>query len=72
MKKRIDLFLVNKKSSAWIENLKFENYLKTHPKSLKEYEKLKTSCNGLGTKEYYQLKTEFINKILLSTKKHRP
>ncbi len=65
--KHIDIFLINKNSSGWLESLKFENYLKNHPETLEEYKKLKESGNGISVKEYYQRKIEFINDILKIT-----
>lgn len=62
--KCIDLFVINKESFDWINGLKFEDYLKNHPKALEKYKKLKEAGNGLGTQEYYRRKTGFINSIL--------
>lgn len=62
--KHIDLFLINKRRKGWKDGVKFEDYLKSHPKSLEEYKKLKENGNGLGTQEYYRRKIIFINKIL--------
>ncbi len=63
-KKHIDIFLINKKCTDWLNSVKFESHLKTNPKTLVKYEKLKKSCNDLSTREYYKIKTEFINEIL--------
>jgi len=62
--KHIDVFLINKEGTGWIEDLKFENYLKEHTRALEEYRKLKESGDGLSTREYYRRKIEFINDIL--------
>lgn len=62
--KHIDLFLINKEHNDWINGLKFEEYLKAHPKSLEDYSKLKADCNGLSVQEYYTRKNIFINEIL--------
>lgn len=62
--KHIDIFLINQDSIGWTDGLKFEEYLKSHPKALDEYRILKESLNGVSTKEYYKNKIEFINKIL--------
>lgn len=65
---RVEIFLMNKEHPAWIESTIFETYLKTHPESLKEYEKIKQDADGKSTREYYRVKIEFINKILGLTK----
>ncbi|MEX1063742.1 MAG: GrpB family protein [Candidatus Paceibacterota bacterium] len=65
--KRIDLFVINEESSGWLNGLRFEEHLKSHPKALEEYRELKESCDGLGTQEYYRRKIEFINSILVKT-----
>ena len=62
--KHIDIFLINEESSDWLDSVKFENYLRSNPETLEEYRKLKESSDGLGTREYYRKKIEFINKIL--------
>jgi len=64
--KHIDVFLINSESSSWLDSVKFEKYLRANPQKLKEYEKLKRSGNGLGTRDYYTRKIEFINRILES------
>ncbi len=63
-KKHIDVFVINKEDSGWLESLKFENYLRTHPETLEAYRKLKEVGNGLGCREYYRRKIEFINEII--------
>lgn len=62
--KKIDLFLINEKHNDWIDGCKFENYLKSHPKDLERYRKLKEEMNGFSVKDYYTRKNEFINEIL--------
>lgn len=62
--KHIDVFVVNQEHHSWLDALKFENYLRVHPKALEEYRKLKESGHGLSTREYYRRKIEFINSIL--------
>lgn len=62
--KKIDLFLINEEHKDWLKGVKFENYLKSHPKDLKKYKKLKEEMNGFTVKDYYTRKNEFINKIL--------
>lgn len=66
--KRVDVFLINEAYSGWLESLKFEKYLMEHPRALLNYERLKESCNGMGTQEYYTRKIEFINDVLNKTK----
>jgi len=62
--KHIDVFLINKNSIGWIGGVRFEKYLKSHPKTLNAYQKLKEEGIGLNTREYYRRKIEFINNIL--------
>ena len=62
--KKIDLFLINEEHDDWINGVKFENYLKSHPKDLEKYRKLKEDMNGFSVKDYYTKKNEFINEIL--------
>jgi GrpB-like predicted nucleotidyltransferase (UPF0157 family) len=61
---KVEVFVINEKGKSWIDGCTFENYLKTHSKDLKAYEKLKEDARGLSTRAYYRKKTEFINKIL--------
>lgn len=63
--KRVDVFLINETSSGWIDGVKFEKYLRSHPEALESYQILKKKGNGLSTREYYRRKIEFINEILL-------
>lgn len=67
--KHIDVFLISEKSEAWVNGVKFETYLNTHPKSLEEYRKLKEKGSGLIVREYYRRKINFINNILAKAKK---
>lgn len=60
----IEMVIVNRDSEGWKRNIAFENYLKSHPESLEVYKKLKETCDGIGMKEYYRRKMEFINDIL--------
>ncbi len=62
--KRIDIYLINKEASSWLDGVKFENYIKSHPESLDEYRKLKEDGNGLSIREYYRRKIIFMNEIL--------
>ena len=61
---KIEMFLINKESDDWKNCVKFENYLKRHPKALEEYKKLKERSSELAVQEYYRKKLEFINKII--------
>ena len=65
--KHADIFLVNKESESYLDGLKFENYLRTHPEILEEYRLLKESGNGISTRDYYRRKIEFINFVIQST-----
>lgn len=62
--KKIDLFLINEEHDDWINGCKFENFLKSHPKDLEKYRKLKEEMNGFSVKDYNTRKNEFINMIL--------
>jgi GrpB-like predicted nucleotidyltransferase (UPF0157 family) len=61
--KYIEVHVINEESKIWLNNIRFEEYLKTHPETLEEYRVLKESLEGVTTKEYYAKKTEFINKL---------
>lgn len=65
--KHIDVFLINKEREGWKNGIRFETYLKKHPKALEKYQKLKEKGNGLSTREYYKRKINFINDILAKT-----
>ena len=62
--KRVDVFLINQNCPGWINGIKFENYLRTHPKILEQYRILKETGHGLTMKEYYRRKTAFFNEIV--------
>lgn len=62
--KHVDVFLINEESDGWLNSVRFETYLKTHPNALDAYRKLKEEGKGLSTREYYRRKIEFINGIL--------
>jgi len=66
---KIEIFLINKNDSGWKDIIRFEKYLRNNSKTLKDYEKLKAKCKGLSVKKYYTRKTEFINKVLLFSRK---
>lgn len=63
--KHIDVFLINEESCGWIDGVRFESYLKNHPRDLEAYRKLKEDGGGLSVKEYYRRKIQFINNILI-------
>lgn len=60
----IEMVILNQDSEGWKRNLFFDNYLRTHPKALEAYRKLKETNSGLSIREYYRQKIEFINDIL--------
>lgn len=62
--KHIDVFLINEECEGWINGVKFENYIRSHPEALEEYRKLKEAGNGLSGRAYYTRKIEFFNDIL--------
>lgn len=62
--KKIEIFLINEESPAWLEGKKFYELLKSNPEALEQYRILKESLNGLTTREYYRRKLEFMNEIL--------
>ncbi len=62
--KHIDVFLINEECEGWINGVKFENYLRSHPEALEKYKKLKEDSDGLSGREYYTRKIEFFNKTL--------
>ena len=61
---KIEVFLINRETEGWKQLNIFEEWLKTHVKDLKAYEKLKAGLHGVSTREYYTKKTEFFNYIL--------
>ena len=65
----IEIVIVNQASEGWKRNITFENYLKAHPETLDEYRKLKEESNGIGLRQYYRKKMEFINDILKKASK---
>jgi len=65
--KHVTVFLINKAGESWLNGIKFEQYLKLHPKALETYQRLKEESNGLSTREYYRKKIEFINSMLAKT-----
>ncbi len=73
--KHIDVFLINEECDGWKNGVKFETYLKTHPRTLETYRQLKEAGDGLSTRAYYKRKITFINECLakykLSTKSSR-
>ena len=65
-KKHIDIFLINEIHPNWLNLVNFENHLRNHPAVLEAYKNLKEAGNGMNTREYYRIKTEFINGVLNS------
>lgn len=62
--KKIEIFLINEESPAWLEGQKFYNLLKSNAEVLEQYRILKENGNGLTTREYYRKKLEFMNEVL--------
>lgn len=62
--KHVDIFLINEACPGWLNAIKFENYLKSHPAALEQYRVLKETGHGLSTREYYRRKTEFFNDLV--------
>ena len=62
--KHIDVHLVNQEHEAWKNQVNFEDYLRSNPKTLNIYRKLKEKGAGLTEREYYKIKVGFINNIL--------
>jgi GrpB-like predicted nucleotidyltransferase (UPF0157 family) len=69
--KHVDIFLINESCKGWLDGIRFENYLKSHPAALEQYRLLKENGHGLSTREYYRRKIEFINEILALAKQDR-
>jgi GrpB-like predicted nucleotidyltransferase (UPF0157 family) len=67
--KNIDVFVINEKDAGWINSEIFTNWLLTHKETLEKYKKLKEEGVGLSTREYYTIKTGFINGVLEIAKK---
>jgi GrpB-like predicted nucleotidyltransferase (UPF0157 family) len=63
--KRVDIFLINESCQGWINGLKFEHYLRTHPDVLEQYCLHKEAGHGLTMREYYRRKTAFFNAVVL-------
>lgn len=62
--KKIEIFLLNEESQAWLEGKQFYNLLNSNPQILEKYKILKENGNGLTTREYYRRKLEFMNEVL--------
>lgn len=58
---KMEVFLINQDCKGWIQGIAFESYLKSHPKVLEKYRKLKEEGDGLSGREYYRRKLEFFN-----------
>ena len=61
---KAEVFVINNQSKGWLDGVKFEEYLHSHPELIEEYKTLKEEGNGLSTRAYYRRKIEFINEIL--------
>lgn len=64
---KVEVFLISENSEGWLNGIRFEKYLKEHPKYLEEYRIIKEKAAGLSTREYYRKKIEFINEILVKS-----
>jgi GrpB-like predicted nucleotidyltransferase (UPF0157 family) len=62
--KHVDIFLIDAAGRGWLDGVRFEAFLKTHPGALEDYRQMKEDGHGLSTREYYRRKIEFINDIL--------
>lgn len=67
----IEIVVVNQDSEGWKRNIAFDNYLKNHPKVLEAYRILKESSDGIGMRDYYRKKMEFINDVLEKVFTHK-
>ncbi len=65
--KHVDVFVINKEDFGWTGAVAFMSYLRSNPEVLERYRKLKEGLNGKTQREYYRIKTEFINEILGKT-----
>ena len=61
---KVEIFLINKEIDDWKDCVKYENYLKNHPRALEEYVRIKEKANGLTVQDYYRKKIDFFNKII--------
>ncbi|MCL5091064.1 MAG: GrpB family protein [Patescibacteria group bacterium] len=61
----VELYLTDKESVGFQEQLKVFDLLKNNVDLLKEYEELKSKANGVPFREYQRRKYEFYNRILL-------
>jgi len=62
--KKIDLFLINKLHTDWLDGVAFEEKCKSNPEILNAYSVLKEEMNGSTMQEFYRRKNEFINDVL--------
>jgi GrpB-like predicted nucleotidyltransferase (UPF0157 family) len=60
----IEIMVMHKNCSDYIDNTMFFNYLKTHPIDAKKYEQLKQKYAKVSKREYYKQKGIFIRNIL--------
>lgn len=65
----IEMYLTDPTTPSMQEQIKVFEVLKNDPRLLKEYEKIKSSSDGLSFQEYMRRKYEFLNQILSSDEK---
>ncbi len=63
--KKIDLKIIDAEHPNYLRSNVFKEYLRTHPEDLERYRILKEQSNGMNVQEYYRVKIEFINDILV-------
>lgn len=61
---KAEIFVINSEAEGWIQLNIFEDWLKSHPEDIKQYEELKASLAGKSSKAYYIEKTAFFNSII--------
>ncbi|MDD4333384.1 MAG: GrpB family protein [Patescibacteria group bacterium] len=66
--KHIDVFVINEEDDGWQDSEIFHQFLLSHPDKLVEYRDLKKKFSGRSTKDYYTVKTKFINEIISASK----
>lgn len=62
--KHIDLFLINKEHSDWIDGTKFEAICRENSEIKQKYQQLKEDMNGWTIQDFYRKKNEFIASVL--------
>ncbi len=61
---RIEVMVVNKSHTSWVEGETFFERIKDNSSMLKEYEQLKREASRLPYKEYQDRKVAFFNKVI--------